>query len=572
VWYSAWEIIEGADILGRTMRVTRYCTVLFLLAALAGPLHGQSPLAPPPAPAPGEAIFIVFAGGRDSGREQVRLSRTASGWTITSSGRLGPPLNINTKRFEVTYAPDWQPIELKIEAAVQSRALGLSTSFGTTTAINEISLNGVINSKTDQISARTVVLPNNFFAAYEGLAVRLASAEVGADVPVYIAPQGEIRMLVKTVTPSSYQTPSGSIQVRQYAVSFQNPGGPLDAVISIDDRNRFAKLDIPAAGLLVVRQDLAGVATREQTLRNPTDTDHQIPASGFTLAGTVTTPPAQGRLRHPAIVLVAGSGPIERDGVVAGIPLFAQLAGQLAEQGFVVLRYDKRGVGQSGGRTETVTLKDYAEDAIAAVKWLAKRKDVDDKRVFVLGHDEGAPIAMLAAREKKIAGLVLMAGLGTTGRDLVLEQQQHALDSAKTADPERSAKIDLQKKILEAAVTGKGWESLPPEVRPIVDTPSYRSLLMFDAAQAMTQVKQPLLILQGALDMQVRPAHADRLAELGRTRKKAASVELKHLPGVNHLFVPAKTGEVTEYPVLETKAISPEVARSIVAWVASVPR
>ena len=89
---------------------------------------------------------------------------------------------------------------------------------------------------------------------------------------------------------------------------------------------------------------------------------------------------------------------------IAGIPLFAQLAGQLADPGFVVVRYDKRGVGQSGGRTETVDAADYADDAIAAVKWLAKRKDVDNERIVVAGHSEGAAVAMLAAREKKIAG------------------------------------------------------------------------------------------------------------------------------------------------------------------------
>ena len=552
------------------MQASRYCTVLTILLLVgASAARAQQITA---VPTPGEATFIVFAGGGESGREQVALSKSASGWTITSTGRLGPPLNVTTKRFELTYAPDWHPIELKIEAAVQSRALGLSTSFGTTTAISEISQNGVVNTKTDQISARTVVLPNNFYAAYEGLAVRLASLAPGAEIPIYVAPSAEVRMVVKTITPSTYQTPEGSIQTRQYAVTFQDVGGVLEGLITIDARNRFAKLELPAAGLLVVRQDLAGVATRQQTLRHPTDIDVHMPASGFSLAGTLTTPQVQGRLRHPAIVLVPGSGPIDRDAVVARIPLFAQLAGQLAEQGFVVLRYDKRGVGQSGGRTETVTLRDYADDVVSAVKWLAKRKDVDNRRIFVVGHSEGASIAMLAANEKKIAGLVLMGGMGMSGRDLILEQQQQALDSAKIVEPERTAKVELQKKILEAAIAAKGWEALPPEVRPIVDTPWYRSLLLFDPAQTMSKVKQPLLILQGGVDTQVRPHHADKLAELGRARKKPASVEVKHIPGVNHLFVPAKSGEVSEYPALETKSISPDVAKNIAAWVASVPR
>ena len=315
------ENIECADILGKDNAASRmYCPD----PRRAGP---RPPRAQPPTavPTPGQATFIVFAGGRDTGREQVALSKKRVGWTITSTSRLGPPLNITTKRFEVTMRQIGTRSSSRSKLP-SSRALGLSTSFGTTTAISEISQNGVINSKTDQISARTVVLPNNFFAAYEALAVRLAAIAPGAEIPIYVAPAAEIRMLVKTMTPSTYQTPEGSIQTRQYAVTFQNIGESLEGVITVDARNRFAKLELPAAGLVVVRQDLAGVATRQQTLRNPTDTDQHVPATGFSLAATLTTPQVQGRLRHPAVVLVAGSIPVDRDAVLAGIPLFAQLA------------------------------------------------------------------------------------------------------------------------------------------------------------------------------------------------------------------------------------------------------
>jgi alpha-beta hydrolase superfamily lysophospholipase len=298
-----------------------------------------------------------------------------------------------------------------------------------------------------------------------------------------------------------------------------------------------------------------------------------VPAAGFGLAGTLTTPAAQGRLRHPAIILVAGAGPIDRDVTVGGIPMFAQLAGQLAERDFVVLRYDKRGVGKSGGRVERATLEDYADDTNAAVKWLRKRRDVDSERIFVAGHSEGAAVAMLAAaREKKIAGLVLMAGMGTTGRELILEQQQQLLAKMSLSETERAERVALQNKILDAVVAQKGWEGIAPEMRSAADTTAYRSLVTFDAARAMTNVKQPILILHGALDRQVQPYHADKLAELARARKKAGSIEVKQLPGLNHLFVPARTGEVSEYESLETRVVSSEVPAAIAAWVASVPR
>jgi len=253
--------------------------------------------------------------------------------------------------------------------------------------------------------------------------------------------------------------------------------------------------------------------------------------------------------------------------------LFAQLAGQLAERDFLVLRFDKRGIGKSGGRTERATLEDYADDVVATVKWLGKRKDVDTERIFLAGHSEGAAVAMLAAaREKKVAGLVLMAGMGTPGRELILEQQQHLLGETSLSETERTEKVALQNRILDAVIAQKGWEGIPPEMRSAADTTAFRSLVSFDPARAMTNVKQPILIVQGALDKQVLPYHADRLAELARGRKKAASVEVKQMPALNHLFVPARTGDVSEYPALETKAISPEVATAIAAWVASVPQ
>lgn len=565
------------------MQVLRHCTAALVCLLTAGPASWNAAAGQDSAPVPGDATYVVFLGAREVGREQASLSRTSSGWKITSTGRFQAPLNFTNNRFEVTYAPDWQPIELRLDARIQDRSLTLVTSFGMTTAINEITQNSVTNTKTDQISVRTVVLPNNFFAGYEALAVRLSQAAAGADIPVYVAPQAEIRVTVKSVTPVTYQTPAGEVQTRKYALTFHNPTGPLDGEVTVDARQRFVKLDIPLASLTVSRQDLVGVGTRQHTFRNPTDDDVQVPAAGFSLAGTITTPPEQTpaapkadeskkERRYPGIVLVQGSGPIDRDSTVAGIPVFAQLAGGLAARGFVVLRYDKRGVGQSGGRTETSTLRDYADDVIAAVKWMEKRKDVDKKRIAVVGHSEGAAVAMLAAKDDRIWAVVLMAGMGTTGKELILEQQQHLLTLAQLSDSDRTAKVELQKKILEAAIAEKGWESLPPEVRGIVDTPWYRSLLLFDPAVAMKDVDQPILILQGALDTQVPPHHAEQLAELARGRKKKAPVEVRVLPGVNHLFVPAKTGEVSEYGSLEAKTIAPDVATIVADWLAALPR
>jgi pimeloyl-ACP methyl ester carboxylesterase len=522
-------------------------------------------------PVPGEATFSVFIGGREIGREQVNLSRVGTDWIITATSRIGPPVDVTVNRFEMKYTADWHPVELRAEGQMRQASVAIATSFGLTTAVNEITQNGVTNSKTDQISAHTVVMPNNFFAAYEALAARLRGTTAGAELTAYVAPQAEIKMTVRSVTRGQFQTPGGVVQTDRYTLTFHNPGGELQADVSVDDRGRFARLDIPTATLQVIRQDLASVATRIQTTRNPTDTDVKISASGFTLAGTLTTPPATaGRLRSPAVVLVAAEGALERDAVVAGLPIFAQLAGDLAERGFIVLRYDKRGAGQSGGRVETVTLQEYADDVVAAVKWLEKRKDVDKRRIAVAGLREGGPVAMLAAaREKKIAALVLIASFGTRGVDFILEQQQYSLDLLKTPDPERASKVELQKKILDAVMTGKGVEELPPDIRARVDSPWYRSLLLFDPAQVMPRIRQPVLIVHGELDRQIPRHHAQRLSELASARKKAAPARVAVIPKLNHLLVASVTGDVVEHASLQEKRISVEVARTIAEWLAA---
>jgi len=541
----------------------RHCTVAIVLALGAVRPAGAQTTAVP-APATGDSSLTIFIRGVEVGRMQSTVSHADTSWVVSSTGRFG---DIVLNRLEIKYDADWQPTSLRVEATQVQKRLVLLTSFGLTTAVNEISQDGATTGKTDQISARTVVLPNNFYASYEALAVRLAGSAPGTELPLYVPPQGEVKAVVKDVGQESIQTPAGVTALRTYTLTVHNPGGDVESTVAVDARNRFARLEIKAAALNVIRSDLAGVAARRQTTRNPTDNDVKIPATGFNIAGTLTVPKQEGRLRHPVVLLIGGAGPVDRDETVADIPIFGQLAGALADRGFMVLRYDKRGVGQSGGRLETITLQDYADDAIAIVKWLARRDDVDPRRIAALGYGEGGAAALLAAgREKKIASLVLVATSGSSGADLVLEQQRHQLDLMKTTDAERQAKIDLQQRVQAAVLTAKGWEGIPEDVRKQADTPWFKSLLEYDPAKAMPRVSQPILILQGDLDTQVPPHHAEQLAELARKRKKAPPVESVHLPGVNHLLVKATTGETDEYPKLTDHQLSPDVATTIADW------
>jgi uncharacterized protein len=527
-----------------------------------------------PASAQESVNFTVFLRGTAIGGEEATVRRTDAGWTITAAGRLAEPLDLATRRFLMRYDSEWRPLELSIDALSRGAVLTIRTSFGDGSAVNEVTQAGQTQRKTDPITRDAVVLPNLFFSSYEALAARLGGLKVGAALKAYIAPQAEITVTITGISEQKIETAKRTISARTYNLTFENPGAAMLAELWTDERGRMLRFVVPAQSLAVVRDDIASVAARPQTISREGDESVKIPASGFNLAGTLSQPrgtaPEGAKGRFPAIVLVPGSGPTDRDETVAGIPVFGQLAAFFADAGYFVIRFDKRGVGQSGGRMETATLQDYAEDVLAMIRFLKKRKDVDGERIAVFGHNEGGWVGLIAAsRTEDIRAVVLAASASGSGGDLVLEQQRHLLDLTTLTSDEKQVKVDLQKRI-QAAVLGQGpWDDVPPELRKQADTPWFQSMLRFNPSQVMPKVKQPLLMLQGELDRQVPAHHADALADLARARWRKArpdSVEVRRFPDLNHLFVKAKSGEVSEYGELAGGQVDPQVAAATVEW------
>ena len=549
-----------------------HLTVLALLVALgvAGPAWAQ--------PTEEAASFRVFLKGFAIGGEDVVVRRTPAGVTITSSGRLAPPLDLVTRQSIVRYDSSWRPLDLSIDAHTRGAALTIRTTFANGQAESEITNAGAPTRKTDAVAVDTIVLPNLFFSAYEALALRLATMSDGATFQAYIAPQAEIPVRLNRRSTQKVETARRVIDVRAYALTFQNPGTPLDAVVWTDENGRLLKLEVAAQELMVVREDLASVATRALVVTREGDLSVRIPSAGFSLAGTLSqpagTPPAESRGRFPAVVLVGGSGPTDRDSNVSGIPIFGLLASPIADAGHYVLRYDKRGVGQSGGRGEAATIEDYAEDVRSAVQFLRKRKDVDSNRIVLFGHSEGGLVALLAAsRADEIAGVVLAATPSGAGAELILEQQAYLLGKMALSDADRASRIDLQKRIQAAVLKQGTWDDIPEALRRQADTAWFQSFLRFTPAPVMSKVKQPLLIMQGTLDRQVPTHHGEKLAELAKARKKGGdAVTFFTLDGVNHLLVQAKTGDMDEYASLSGRGLDPRVAQNTIDWLKTLPR
>ena len=519
-------------------------------------------------PASAPTQFTVFLRAMPIASEQVSVERTADGWEITGSGRAGSPPNVVTRRLRLRYDAEWKPLELSLDVTTNTEVTGLRTTVSGTSARNEINAGGTPSEKTDTIDSASILLPNPLFASYEALAARLQTAAAGASIAAYVAPQGSITIEVREVSSERIQTLARVIDARLSRLTMRSTGAsPLDVDIWSDETGRLLRVSVPSQALEVMREDVAAVSTRRVVVSRDNDELVRVPGNGFSIAGTISKPVKPTSARLPAIVLVAGSGPVDRDETVAGVPIFGQLAGALADAGMIVVRYDKRGVGQSGGRPEAATLESYADDLRSIVRFMSERRDVDPERLVVVGHSEGGAVAMLAAaREDRIKGLVLIASIGMTGAELNLAQVTRALSRGTRTPAEQQATIELQKKI-QAAVLGTGtWDGIPETFRLQADTPWFRSFLAFDPARWMRDIDQPILVVQGQLDTQVDPSNADRLEKLARTRDRDKIVEVVKIPGINHLLLEATSGEVEGYLSLGGRDVSPTVSTALTNW------
>lgn len=522
------------------------------------------------------ATFAVFVQGRRLGTEQLNVERMPTELIVRGTGRLMPPIDLTLRSAELRYGLDLSPKRVVIDGWLRDHSVKLDVRFDGTTATNSYELNGEPQETKLAVSPGTVVLPETFFGAYAVLGARLARAKVGDELRVYIAPAGELSVVLNEVLNERIQVASRTFDVRRHRITFQNPGAPFDAEIETETDGKLVRLMLSNIQVQLSREDVASVAARQQRFTRAGDEDVRIPANGFSLAASVSRPtsiplppPGQKTTKLPAIVLVPDAGHLDRDLIVHGIPIFGQLASNLADAGYFVVRYDKRGLGQSGGREEAATLNDYADDVLGAVRWLRDRKDVDGKNITVVGYGEGAWVSLLAAaREKRIARVVLIGAAGTKGADLVLEQQQAALRKTSIAEAEKQKRVELQQRI-HAALLGDGnWSGVPEELRRQADSLGFASLLAFDPAVVIPKVRQPMLIVAGERDMQVPAHHAQKLASAAKARKKDPGALVVTIPGVNHLLSPAQTGEPEEYPTLSVRQISPDVAKAIASWIA----
>ncbi|WP_300529792.1 alpha/beta fold hydrolase [Maricaulis sp.] len=308
-------------------------------------------------------------------------------------------------------------------------------------------------------------------------------------------------------------------------------------------------------------------------------------AAGVTLAGTLTLPHGDGP--HPAVILISGSGPQDRDESVWEHKPFAVLADHLSRNGIAVLRYDDRGFAESTGDFASATSRDFASDAEAALSWLRQQPGIDATSTGVIGHSEGGLIApMLAQTPNAPDFMVLLAGPGTSGREIILEQTELMARAGGQAEADINAAVATLSRVtaelldaengadararLDDLITDDDLTALgvPTTQRHVLLSQMgrdwYVEFLRHDPLTYLQTVEQPVLAVIGSLDLQV-PAGSN-LAGLREGLAGNPDATILELEGLNHMFQPAETGALAEYALIET-TFDPAALALVSDWI-----
>ena len=317
-------------------------------------------------------------------------------------------------------------------------------------------------------------------------------------------------------------------------------------------------------------------------------------AAGLTLAGTLTLPSGAGP--HPAVVLITGSGPQDRDEAVMGHRPFLVLADHLTRQGIAVLRCDDRGFGKSTGNFATAIDADFVDDALAAVNYLRTRPEIDPRRIGLIGHSEGGIVApRAAARSPEVAFIVLLAGIGVPMEEVLLRQagdiarvmglseERIAKNAAvereifrivrSTKDPaqiEKAVRQVFREQVAsltdeERKALGRTDAMIDIQIKMAI-SPWSRDILAYDPHATLGLVKCPVLAINGEKDLQV--SAKDNLPAIRAALEAGGnhSVKTVELPGLNHLFQTCQTGSPTEYSKIE-ETFNPAALKLVSDWI-----
>ena len=529
----------------------------------------------------GKAVYDLWLGDKSAGREEFEIKcKPDGGYQASGHTELKPAgaaIDLNTT-LEVDKSGE--PLSSTAKGTVNGSPFdqsvvvkGATTTITTGTGTKELAF-----------AKGSSLVGGNIFYMNQFLLARYDAARGGVqELPIFPNLTAKVERVARDeVQATGISAPPAPIAFDRYSVTI----AVTNVIAWVDSKGRLAVLAVPLQNFAAVREDYANLIPSFKAILSArmkeSELDYKAPAGapftaeevtveakGFKLAGTLLTP-TTGKPPYPAVVTITGSGQQTRDEYLplAGLEKyrpFRQIAEALASRGIAVLRVDDRGVGQSGGR-ETLTVStsaNFADDVRAQVDFLRERKETDPARIGLIGHSEGGIIApMVAASDPRVAAIVLLAGTAKRGDVIIAYQVDQGLTGDITlTDEERAKKHAEQQEAMRKAIAG---DATAPES---LKSAWVKYFLAYDPLPTIRKVRQPILILQGEIDRQVTADQAEMLAKAARDAGNRDVTE-RVFPGLNHLFLPAKTGAVSEYSSLSTNSIPDDVMKQLVDWFA----
>ncbi|SFJ34749.1 alpha/beta hydrolase family protein [Myroides guanonis] len=315
---------------------------------------------------------------------------------------------------------------------------------------------------------------------------------------------------------------------------------------------------------------------------------------GINLAGTLTLPQKDGVF--PAVILISGSGPQNRNEELAGHKPFLVLSDYLTKNGISVLRYDDRGTAFSEGDFNKATSVDLATDVESALAYLKTRKEINSQKIGLIGHSEGGLIApLVASNSKDVAFIIMLAGPGIPGDEILLIQQRLIAEVSGTSQKKIKATERMNRKIFDIVKKNANTSNLHTELRinlelflsqnpsfkipddmsndefidlqiKTYNTPWMQNFIKYNPETTLKKVRTPVLALNGEKDLQITPKENLRAMRKAFRKAKNKNVTIKKLPTLNHLFQESDTGLPNEYQLIE-QTYSPIMLEVVLNWI-----
>jgi len=377
-----------------------------------------------------------------------------------------------------------------------------------------------------------------------------------------------------------------TIQIKELGIQYQGKLALKDTIVGNFSQNGMSfKLNLKRGNNL---------PNRPQEPKPPYDyvikeVSYKSTTDDVVLAGTLSLPKGDGPF--PAVMLLSGSGPQDRNSSIFGHKPFLLLAHELTQSGIAVLRFDERGVGESGGRTSEMTMATQMGDAQAGINYLLSNNQINRTKIGLLGHSLGGILAPKLAIENDIDFLVLLAAPGVNGDAMMLKQRKDLLklrgatdkqiegtngmlaslysELRKSSLEDEALKTELQKKLAVKYQSTIPEKELNEMVNSIVDNEELMAILKSSPANYFQKVSCPVLALNGSKDFQVSAKENLVAIEKALSDGGNTAIETHELEGLNHLFQDSDTGDISEYQLIE-QTMSPEVLRLITEWVSNI--